>query len=719
MITIPFERRVCKMEFGPIFKHRYMGSHMRGYETPEKLVGVLADAGLEAVMVGLTDREGYTLCSPSEVLPTDKQESIELMKRFIAEANRRDLQVLGEFALLLWPQLYESNPEWLMVPLMDHPDNPAISKREGSSLKNKSFFCIHSPFRNWICTLLSEHARDFQLDGFWFDDTNFGPRNGFPWPAGCRCEYCKQLYKAEKGTDLPETVDWENKEFLSFMHWRQNKLIEFFEEAAAGVHRARPGIPMIYNHYTLNKLGWETAQQLAPYKKNYLLFTEENYSHAISAKIMRAENPDYFEVWNWATEVIPGVQHGMPPYAAPYSSIQTGMTVMANGGVAVIAGITGDFELLKDYLEAVFDEYKKRRDYVGGESLSSCAVLLSGQTRDFHGKDKPELYRINVQGIGEALERSRLIWDIVLDKQVTKEHLAKYEVLYLPNTACMSEEQCGHIRDFVRSGGVLVATEETSLYDADGTRLDNFRLSDVFGADYLYKDERGVVPEDPEGFWAKLFESGQGIIYVNKEENISQQFKDIVSFSASNCFVREKADAEVVCSLSERTHLLNRDLSIPLDGIHPGVLRNKYGKGTCYYISADLGSAYMRTPVDRLRQFIVYFALTVQHPIEVSGPSDLRVSAFRKDGTLQIHLYSHRQPVIPHGLSEHTIRTSIVQPGGEPLRGEVKVKLNGLKAKRAYSPLNGIELMLEEEGTCFRLSEIQYHDVICLELIEE
>jgi len=59
--------------------------------------------------------------------------------------------------------------------------------------------------------------------------------------------------------------------------------------------------------------------------------------------------------------------------------------------------------------------------------------------------------------------------------------LKKYSALLLPNVATLSDAQCTQIREYVRSGGSLLATFETSRYDEWGTRRSRLGLADVFG----------------------------------------------------------------------------------------------------------------------------------------------------------------------------------------------------------------------------------------------
>src|SRR5262249_43717716 len=56
--------------------------------------------------------------------------------------------------------------------------------------------------------------------------------------------------------------------------------------------------------------------------------------------------------------------------------------------------------------------------------------------------------------------------------------------LVLPNVACLSDRAAGVIRRFVRGGGGVVATFETSLFDPLGARRSDFVFVDLFRAAY-------------------------------------------------------------------------------------------------------------------------------------------------------------------------------------------------------------------------------------------
>ena len=89
--------------------------------------------------------------------------------------------------------------------------------------------------------------------------------------------------------------------------------------------------------------------------------------------------------------------------------------------------------------------------------------------------------RETTQGIYDALLRGRFAFDFVHEDRLEPERLSKYRALILPNVAMLSDAQCRQLRDYVRAGGSLMASFETSLYDENLKPRADFGLADLLG----------------------------------------------------------------------------------------------------------------------------------------------------------------------------------------------------------------------------------------------
>jgi hypothetical protein len=65
--------------------------------------------------------------------------------------------------------------------------------------------------------------------------------------------------------------------------------------------------------------------------------------------------------------------------------------------------------------------------------------------------------------VEQALIQARIPFNLIFDEQLAD--LAKYKVLVMPETECLSDAQLEAIRKFVAAGGGIVATGQAGLYD--------------------------------------------------------------------------------------------------------------------------------------------------------------------------------------------------------------------------------------------------------------
>jgi hypothetical protein len=114
-------------------------------------------------------------------------------------------------------------------------------------------------------------------------------------------------------------------------------------------------------------------------------------------------------------------------------------------------------------------------DYRDVHNIADVAVLQSHASMGFNN-DLPWQSAILLE---QALIQAGIPFDIIFDENL--KDLRRYKVLASADQECLSDEQIGLIRDFVRAGGGLVASESTSLYTTWRERRRDFGLKDLFG----------------------------------------------------------------------------------------------------------------------------------------------------------------------------------------------------------------------------------------------
>jgi hypothetical protein len=122
-------------------------------------------------------------------------------------------------------------------------------------------------------------------------------------------------------------------------------------------------------------------------------------------------------------------------------------------------GYAGNAPLPPDLLEHL-EFYRRHRDlFVGSEDVAPVGVLRSYASLTYHHA-RAQLSAILVE---QTLIQSRLPFQLVFDEPLPD--LTKLQVLVLPDSECLSDEQLARIRAYVEQGGGLVAVGNAGLYD--------------------------------------------------------------------------------------------------------------------------------------------------------------------------------------------------------------------------------------------------------------
>lgn len=120
------------------------------------------------------------------------------------------------------------------------------------------------------------------------------------------------------------------------------------------------------------------------------------------------------------------------------------------------------------------------------EPVADVTIYYSMKTaqRIASGKRDEDSYITHLIGLEQALLARRIQFNFINDRELTAADLQGIRVLAVPNAACLADAEVELIREFVRQGGKLLATYQTSMYHPDGTAREDFALNDVFGCSY-------------------------------------------------------------------------------------------------------------------------------------------------------------------------------------------------------------------------------------------
>src|ERR1700761_500897 len=139
-------------------------------------------------------------------------------------------------------------------------------------------------------------------------------------------------------------------------------------------------------------------------------------------------------------------------------------------------------EVGRDYFRwtALHDAHFKTR-----RSIANIGVIFGQSTQLLYpGPSSARSHAYmheTTQGLYDALLQGRFAFDFVHEDRLEPERLARYRALLLPNIAILTDRQCQQLREYVHSGGSLMASFETSLYDENLKPRADFGLADLMG----------------------------------------------------------------------------------------------------------------------------------------------------------------------------------------------------------------------------------------------
>jgi hypothetical protein len=234
-------------------------------------------------------------------------------------------------------------------------------------------------------------------------------------------------------------------------------------------------------------------------------------------------------------------------------------------------------------------------------------------------------------------------------------------VLVLPNLAAMTDEQCAHVRRFVARGGGLVATGETSRYDADGVARPDFALADLLGVHATGCHHGSTGPSEPswESWSAHTYlrltpsmrgrgdgPGGSGGDAVRHPVLDGFDATDLLPFGGRLEVVRVREGTEVLATFVPPFPIYPPETSWmrqPETAVPAVVVRDESatGGGRVAYLPADVDRCHGRDQHPdhaRLLANVVRWAAGVPQPLTVTGPGLLDCHLYRRGEGLILHL---------------------------------------------------------------------------------
>jgi hypothetical protein len=554
---------------------------------------------------------------------------------------------------------YATHPDWFAV---GPKGGPVVAPHNSIALRVP---CYNGYYRNEHAVRFVQHLLHvYPIDGIWHNAVLISTR--------CYCDRCRKSFGDLTGLDLDVARESDPVYERHYQHWlnrcaRDN--LDRMRRAVKGSGDDKAYVAEVFGMFDVDRpkrtgvdlyeasdyfdflvsVGFLTENRsepaleplsypsslvrflrsLAPEKQPVLLFGTNGTAYRYVA-----DPPADLRVWLWEN-----VSAGGGFWNCLFNGMHPGRTHdRRNANLAV-----------ETYA------YLARHERLIGNALpvAEVRILYSKPTKDRFGSDNPDLDRAvqEVRGFERALVSGHIQYGFFTDRDLDAGKAVDARVLVLPNVACMSGHQCEEIRRYVASGGSLIATFQTSLFDENGMARGDFGLSDVLG----------VSVREPEVDTS--FDRYQFLVEPDHEILTPFAQTELLAMAGRSCHVVPHSGTTVVTTITRQIRNQPPELAWTedLSNGFPGICSSRYGKGIVVYISYTIGrlvSVGLHPDFAELVRAAIDLASGGGFTILAEAPATVHLTVLERRGHLILNLVNHcvgeRRPVealVPvHGI---------------------------------------------------------------------
>ncbi len=465
----------------------------------------------------------------------------------------------------------------------------------------------------------------------------------------CYCEHCRRNFKAASGFELPRTDNLQDPARRAYILWRQQRLFELWQAWDRVVREINPDACVIPNTGGGATSGLDMKQigERAP-----TLMADRQARHGLMAPWAIGMNAKEYRAAMGGKPIVGIFSVGVEEPYRWKDSVQSAAEIRLWVADMVANGMRPWFTkfgaVLRDerWLKPVEDIYRRLASwekYLRHERpVARVAVLYSQQTGWFVGHKIQD----HINGWYHALLEARIPFEFVHDRLLDTSHLSQFKTLVLPNVVALSDEQCRQIEAFVRGGGSVIATHETSLCDEWGGPRDNFGLARLFGANFADR----TIPRMQNAYLRLEHEASRHHPLLAGLEDAPRIIHGV---SRVEVEPREKFPPSPLTLIPSYPDL-------PMEKVYPRVaatdiaqvfLRETAG-GRVVYFPWDIDRTFwevLSPDHGKLLRNAVNWATNEPLPVTVTGPGVLDVTVWRQQDSITVHLVNLSNPMMMKG----------------------------------------------------------------------
>ena len=276
----------------------------------------------------------------------------------------------------------------------------------------------------------------------------------------------------------------------------------------------------------------------------------------------------------------------------------------------------------------------------------STQLLYHGPTISGPGAVHSRSYmQDTTQGLYDALLRGRYMFDFVHEDRLDPERLSKYRVLLLPNIALLSDHQCDQLRAYAASGGSILASFETGLFDENLKPRADFGLADVLG---IHK-AGDPIGSNGNSYYARIEHPDSANLHP-----ILKGFSNTNWLAGSQNRIPLKPVQDPVLTVVPGFVRYPPELAYPPQSNtdEPAVVLGETGSSRHAYFPGDIERTYWLTghgDLLRLLDNTIRWLTRDERLVEVEGDGLIELFCWETDPGYAVHLLNYNNPDAQHG----------------------------------------------------------------------
>lgn len=615
------------------------------------------------------------LFPPEEVKAAD-----EYMRRLVEMTHKAGARSIFYIGPVQGPQMgkqfVDAHRDWLRVRYNGQPD------------PTPNFANIRSGYGDWLLEQLEYVTRTYNVDGYWFD--GYAPVHLHSYDPKTKEEF----RKFSGGKEIPKPIADHPDQPMYFdvagdpvakmyMEWHEDHFTKFADRMRGAIRKANPEAVIFVNH-SANRTWYYPDMYMGEYPGAYGSAVDVSsvelywdvpgdplYQQFVCAFMQGITRERGATVWIQPSE------HGISGISSPVEIQLRGLECVGWGVYPEFVESTGR----EEYQRLNADNLKARDQWmVKSEAVPYIGIVASEQTRTLYARGALPLYFSHTLGAFRSLLEKHWPVRVLNEYDLENGDLQGVRVLVMPNVACLSDRSAEVVRRFVKNGGGLVASFETSLYTPDFERRDDFALADMFQAKYiganvvtqrvenvyLTLDQKHPITDDP------LILAKQNTSWAGGDA-AGPPDKGSLALVASATEVKGLPSGNVISTYNVNDHIRGQVR-------HPAIITSEFGKGRVVYFAASVDKGMFFYPDTYMRQMLanacLWAARDVKPPLQAEGPLIL-TATFREQPDQKryvVHLLNNASSYGQHSIYQKlaALPEELEKQWGFPAQSELR-----------------------------------------------